>query len=93
MSEPINEALQEASAEAGGMLNLKWEKRRETPTNYAAAFQEGTYWCTRKRTGNYIARWVPEGEHRGETLGSVSTLYAAMRKCWNHAYDQINSLT
>jgi len=47
----------------------------------------------RKRTGKYIARWVPEGEHKGEVLGSVFTLDAAMRRCWNHAYNQLNGPT
>jgi hypothetical protein len=75
------------------MPDLEWEKRRKTPANWAAEFQGGTYWCNRKKDGKYIARWVPEGEYRGEMLGSVSvsTLDAAMRKCWNHAYDQLNS--
>lgn len=72
------------------MPDLEWEKRRETPTNYAAEFQDGTYWCNRKKTGEYIARWVPEGEHKGEVLGLVHTLDAARRRCWNHAYGQLN---
>jgi len=76
---------------AGAVPDLEWEKRRKTPTNWAAEFQGGTYWCNRKRTGQYIASWVPEGEGRGETLGCVLTLDAAMRKCWNHAHDQLNS--
>jgi len=75
------------------MPDLEWVKRRKTPANWAAEFQGGTYWCNRKKDGKYIARWVPEDEYRGEMLGSmsVSTLDAAMRKCWNHAYDQLNS--
>ena len=93
MPESTDEATEKASAETSAMPNLQWKKRRETPTNYAAKVQEGTYWCTRQRTGNYIATWMPEGTHRGKMLGSVSTLYAAMRTCWNHAYDQHNSPT